>query len=348
MNMQQHPLISVIVPVYNMEKYLPKCLDSILGQTYKNLEIILVDDGSSDGSGDLCDRYAAKDIRIKVIHQNNKGVSGARNVGLDLASGEYIGFVDPDDYIAPKMYELLLKHILQDGADIATCGNVTLKPDGKRILGRFATQTAHLYTDNVIWLKDFLPYEANHVLWNKLFRKEIIGQVRLDETLVRGDDLEFLVRLFAEPLRITYFPHALYYYLVREHSIVHTKKIPFYIGEYTAWQRAFRIVKQTHQQHPSGVISQAWIKQIYVNFMVPKEFKLALLIILLDKEEKYTQLLKQLQNSFRSLYESTDKFPFGFILRAWIYFFGRYPSLTVHLPRLPGVRQMCYYYIVHR
>ena len=102
-------MISIIVPVYKAEKYLSRCVDSILGQTYKDLEVILVDDGSPDGSGVLCDAYAAKDSRVRVIHKENGGVSTARNVGLDAAGGDYISFVDSDDYVDPDMYEKMVK-----------------------------------------------------------------------------------------------------------------------------------------------------------------------------------------------------------------------------------------------
>ena len=106
-----NPLISIVVPVYNAEKTLEKCLDSILCQTYHCLEIILVNDGSTDSSGNICDDYATKDNRIQVIHKQNGGVSSARNVGIDAASGDYIGFVDSDDWIDPRMYEVLQKSI---------------------------------------------------------------------------------------------------------------------------------------------------------------------------------------------------------------------------------------------
>ena len=114
-------LISVIVPVYNIEAYLRKCIDSILAQTYTNLEIILVDDGSTDNSGEICNEYAAKDARIRVIHKGNGGLSSARNTGIDIATGKYIGFVDSDDYLAPDMYEKLLGAIVNNHADISVC-----------------------------------------------------------------------------------------------------------------------------------------------------------------------------------------------------------------------------------
>lgn len=115
-------LISIIVPVYNVEKYLNKCIDSIINQTYKNIEIILVDDGSTDNSGKICDEYLLRDSRIKVIHKNNGGLSSARNEGINISSGEYIGFVDSDDWVEPNMYEEMYKKILYSNADIVDCG----------------------------------------------------------------------------------------------------------------------------------------------------------------------------------------------------------------------------------
>lgn len=116
-----NPLISVIVPIYNVEAYLPRCLDSIVNQTYRNLEIILVDDGSPDNCGAICDEYANRDSRIRVIHKVNGGSSAARNAGLDVARGEYIGFVDSDDIIRPEMYELLLNALRESEKKIACC-----------------------------------------------------------------------------------------------------------------------------------------------------------------------------------------------------------------------------------
>ena len=115
-------MISIIVPVYNVEKYLSRCLDSILVQTYRDFELILVDDGSTDRSGAICDEYASRDERIKLIRQSNQGLSVARNVGLDAARGDYIGFVDSDDYIHPETYQILLDALLKYDADLSVCG----------------------------------------------------------------------------------------------------------------------------------------------------------------------------------------------------------------------------------
>ena len=125
-------LISIIVPVYNVENYLRKCVDSIINQSYKNLEIILVDDGSTDSSGKICDEYSLKDSRIKVIHKKNGGLSDARNAGMEIASGDFWGFVDSDDYIDSDMYSVLLENLLGAEADLSACGRI-FTYDGKEI-----------------------------------------------------------------------------------------------------------------------------------------------------------------------------------------------------------------------
>ena len=122
--------VSVIIPVYNVEKYIRKCIESVCGQTYRNLEIILIDDGSPDKSGEICDEYAAADSRIKVIHLENGGVSRARNIGLDMATGKYIGFVDSDDYIRPGMYETLVDNMEKENVDTVICGFISVTEEG--------------------------------------------------------------------------------------------------------------------------------------------------------------------------------------------------------------------------
>ena len=126
----EKPLLSIIVPVYDVERYLQKCIDSILAQTFTDFELILVDDGSPDNCPALCDAAAAKDARIRVLHQKNGGLSAARNAGLDVARGEWIGFVDSDDYISPEMYEILYKAVQSTGSDLALCDYVKVDETG--------------------------------------------------------------------------------------------------------------------------------------------------------------------------------------------------------------------------
>lgn len=122
-------MISVIIPVYNVEPYLRKCLDSVVNQTYKELEIFIIDDGSTDGSGAICDEYVKADKRIRVFHTENRGLSCARNLGLDEVKGEWIGFVDSDDWIEPDMYEVLLTRAKETGADVVECSFIRLYPE---------------------------------------------------------------------------------------------------------------------------------------------------------------------------------------------------------------------------
>lgn len=169
------PKISVIVPIYNVEKFLRRCIDSILAQTYTNLEIILVDDGSPDGCPAICDEYAEKDDRIVVIHKENGGVSSARNSGLDNVSGDLIGWVDPDDYIEPDMFETLFNLKEKVNADISICS--------VNVFGLYENQI--IYSDSLLskeeYLKLLLSNKIQSFLWNKLFSKELFAGIKFAE-----------------------------------------------------------------------------------------------------------------------------------------------------------------------
>ena len=168
-------MISVIVPIYNVEEYLPACIESILNQTYRDLEILLIDDGSTDNSGKICDEYAEKDKRCIVIHQQNKGSSGARNTGLDNAKGEYISFIDGDDYIHPQMLEILYKEIEKENCDFAMISH-------KKVFNKLEQNKDIEGNINVIYLNrhvlisglynktNFLESDFQAV-WNKLYKK---------------------------------------------------------------------------------------------------------------------------------------------------------------------------------
>lgn len=168
-------LISIIVPVYNVEPYLRKCLDSIINQTYQNLDIIIVDDGSTDGSGQICDYYQSADRRIRVFHKKNEGLSSARNLGLQHAKGEFIGFVDSDDFIDLDMYESML-HEMDDDVDIVTCGRYICFPKEKHCKGRLAYFMAkRIKMNNVTAVEEFLKHEIiSFSVCDKVFRKEVL------------------------------------------------------------------------------------------------------------------------------------------------------------------------------
>lgn len=211
------PLLSIIVPIYNVEKYLEQCIDSIVGQTYKNLEIILVNDGSTDSSGLLCDNYQKKDNRIRVIHKNNEGVSSARNVGLQYATGELLGFVDSDDYLESTMYSELWANMLQTNSDLACCA---YKKIAKNEIYDFFTgeiielSGLEMLEGMVIGLKGCIISPS---VANRLYKKETFEKLLFPEGRIYEDKLvstEVLLRVH----KVVYLNKALYNYRIREGS----------------------------------------------------------------------------------------------------------------------------------
>lgn len=214
-------LISIIVPVYKTQPYLRKCLNSIIRQTYKNLEIVLVDDGSPDDCGKICDEYAARDLRIKVIHQRNSGLSSARNEGLKIASGEYIGFADSDDWIEADMFETLYRGALEYKADIAICGFYFVRDNKCRAVNEKQTvlydredAIHHLILDDTF---------TNHV-WNKLYKRKLFENVYFPDGRT-FEDVATTYKLFEKSDRVVFLNSCKYYYLQREDSIVGVRAI---------------------------------------------------------------------------------------------------------------------------
>lgn len=212
------PLISVIVPAYNIEKYIVRCLDSIIAQTYKNLEIIVVDDGSGDSTGAIIDKYKEKDSRVIPIHKKNGGVSSARSCGLSVASGEYIGFVDGDDYIEPEMYEILIRNMMKYHTDISHCGYKMVFPDGHEDFyygsGKLIEQN---HRDGV---RDLLRGDfVEPGLWNKLYHRSIVEGYKesslWDETIRINEDLLMNYIFFSKAKSAIYEDLPLYYYILR-------------------------------------------------------------------------------------------------------------------------------------
>lgn len=209
-------LISVIVPVYNVEEYIRECLNSIINQTYKKLEIILIDDGSTDKSGEICEEYMAKDNRIKVIHQRNAGLSDARNAGIEIATGNYIQFIDSDDYIDEDMLETLYNLIIENDADIAMCSNYILK-DG--IKSCECSNKKYIY-DRKEALKEILIDETiRSYSWNKLAKKELFDKIRFPSKRVFEDVLT-TPKLFEKSNKVVFLDTPKYYYRQRNGSIL--------------------------------------------------------------------------------------------------------------------------------
>lgn len=213
-------LISVIVPVYNMEDYLARCVESILAQTYQNLEIILVDDGSSDRSPQMCDAYAGRDARIKVIHKANGGLSDARNAGLSQASGAYIGFVDSDDWIEPGMYQMMYGMGRKYQAQVVICRYAEIY--GDRVEDGSGNNIVLLSRDEVldIYICGHPQYKIYNSVWSKLFKREIIGDTRFPVGR-NSEDIVFTTKALCRLNRCVYLDTAYYNYVrEREGSIM--------------------------------------------------------------------------------------------------------------------------------
>lgn len=215
------PKISIIVPVYNCEKYISNCINSILEQSFKDFELILVDDGSSDRSFEICESFAKKDSRVRAIHQPNSGVSRARNRGLDESKGEYIGFVDGDDCIDKEMYERLYKNLADNNADISICGivNYFVKKDGTTEKVRQSQVDGFWIFSREQALKEALQsrlYSVNPV--NKLFKRELFDKLRYPEGKI-SEDAFLIPVVISKAGKVVYDSKPMYYYLRRENSI---------------------------------------------------------------------------------------------------------------------------------
>lgn len=212
-------LISVIVPVYKVEKYLDRCVQSIVDQTYRNLEIILVDDGSPDNCGAMCDAWAEKDSRIKVIHKENGGLSDARNAGMAAATGEYIAFVDSDDWIEPEMYQRLYDALITTDSDIASCGARRVWLDAKP-----AQEVCATYKDSVLEYEDIMKAFISsdgviQTVWDKLYRRNILINVPFPVGMIHEDEF-WSWQVIARAKRVVTVKESYYNYLQRSSSIM--------------------------------------------------------------------------------------------------------------------------------
>ena len=214
-----HALISVIVPAYNVEKYLARCLDSILTQTYTNIEVILIDDGSTDETGRICDDYAGKDERVKVIHQVNQGLAEVRNVGLREAKGEWIQFVDSDDWIEPNTLETCYRYAQEYNADIVSFQYIQETDSGKSYSAVKEHKPPEVMTSEKALSVIFIPQFIDVAAWNKLVRKECYHGVVYPKGKLY-EDTYTTYKVIANAERVLYITNEFYHYLRRKDSIM--------------------------------------------------------------------------------------------------------------------------------
>lgn len=224
------PLISIIIPVYNAESYIRRCIESVLSQTYKEIQVILINDGSTDNTLSILEEYSRSDSRIQLINKDNSGVSKTRNIGIDISDGEYIGFVDADDYLEPEMYEKLYNAIKKTAADVACCGYYqdfdTYKYEisvDDSLLADNKTYYELCGTSNILgqYFRQDIRSGIGDGNWNKLFRKDIISDIRYDNTLY-CEDVDFQIKVFEKCKKVVCIKEMLYHYV--DNSFSATKK----------------------------------------------------------------------------------------------------------------------------
>lgn len=299
-------MISIIVPIYRVECYLRRCIDSLLAQTYKDLEIILVDDGSPDNSSLICDEYAMKDHRIRVIHQGNTGLSAARNAGMKVASGTYIGFVDSDDYVEPRMYENLIRIIEANNADIAMCG-CRIVAESSEIIGNDIFEENAVYKIDEIISRFVLTLKT--ASWNKLYRSSSVKGSQFPSGRIHGEDLVFIMSVLAPTTTLATTSYVGYNYIKRENSIttgifkqssfdevwckdeayrLMSEKFPVFEREVLLWQLRSRmnlIRKMTKSGDPFLYTKQeeyrCWINANKNRFKcIPRKWKIEIILLL--------------------------------------------------------------------
>lgn len=246
-------MISIILPIYNTESYLPKCIESILNQTYRNIEIIGVDDGSTDGSEMILDNYAREDPRIKVIHKKNGGESSARNVGLQMMSGQYVAFIDCDDWIEPDMYEKLIAYMLEKNVDMVASSWYRDRDDSsEKIQNRLPVSEKTFGREellNYIYKRD--DYRGFSYMWNKLYKRKLFYDadhklMLFDEDLILGGDVLYLGKLVVNTKSAVYIDKAFYHYNQRATSGCHTEDLDKREDWLEAYRRLILYIENMH------------------------------------------------------------------------------------------------------
>ena len=311
------PLVSIVVPVYNVEPYINKFLESVLNQTYKNLEIICINDGSTDGSGDILDEFAAKDSRLAIIHQSNAGCAIARNIGLDHATGDYIGFVDPDDWVELNFYEKAVKLAEETHADIVITNFIREYTHSSEVMINYKSVPDLFYDNNDAFQYGFEAdvYRGFKMfLWNKLFisrlftTKERNGlELRTMSDLVSGSDIFLTSQCFLNAGTFAYTNDAFYHYRIRDNSAMRSNEFARRVGSMVAQERivdmlikhnlskdAINLVKRFHTYYCSQLAEFAFSINEGDNLEYSKENIRKYLKEYIDSNSEYPERIERI------------------------------------------------------
>ena len=236
--------VSVIVPVHNGERFLRACLDSILHQTYQDLEVLLVDDGSTDASGAICDEYAAQEERVTAVHQKNGGLSAARNAGLERAQGTYLCFVDSDDFLDSRMLETLCRDLQEQDADVAVVGFRMFEREEELAPAELAVPVQCMTGREAI-RSTLVSDKLGDFAWNKLYKRELFRDIRYPLGRMM-EDQGTTYRIFQQCSKVVYRPVPLYYYYQRPDSILHRRNMKFYEDKLDMGYQKYRAIKEAY------------------------------------------------------------------------------------------------------
>ncbi len=263
-------LISIIVPVYNVKPFLDECISSIISQTYAKLEIIIVDDGSTDNCSAICDKWAEKDNRITVIHKTNGGLSDARNAGLAVATGDYIGFVDADDYIRSDMYEILINDIITKESDIAMCGVMQFWESGKTL--SFTKDVQGVFDTDAAILELLHEESIKQPVWYKLYKKEVIKDLLFPVGKLHEDVL-WSYHAIGNAKRVSVNNSHCYFYRQRTESIMGAKFTLRRLDAIVAKCESVEYIRHKFPQYTDVAISNLWFACIYSMQRVLRDIK---------------------------------------------------------------------------
>ena len=305
------PLISVIVPVYKVEGYIDNCLGSLLEQSYSNWEAILVDDGSPDSSGEICERYARRDSRFKVVHKENGGQSSARNLAMEHVEGDYIFFLDSDDFLAVDAFEYLMAVALENDADIVQCDYIR----------GCTTEFPELSTKSQLKLFDqrtiFTHYAAKIIPWGKLYRREVIGDIRFPEGLINEDDFT-VWKYYYNASIIVVSNRPLYYYTVNPGSTMSQKVRKPDLRYFEAYRERIDYFNGRGEVDLEAVSRVQWMKSLVITYSNPFLTKL-----------QRQEILSRFIDNYEALWQLDFRIPTK--LNAIFHMFRRMPWLASKL-----------------
>ena len=287
-------LISVIVPVYNVKAYLERCVNSILKQSYENLEVILVDDGSTDDSKNICDSFAASDGRVRVIHQSNKGVATARNTGINNSNGEFICFVDSDDYIHPDFVRFLYTKLIENDCDICMCNHLVTDEWNYSINVNWDTPIDVYSRDQIFDMFYTNMHGSIIMLWNKMIRRECIADIKFDDGYIHEDEGTTFKFLY-NAKKIAFSSEVLYFYYSRDESITGVPYDGKRLDILKAYENRLSFYKEHSEKKLFDRECQYYLSEILANY-----YKVS--ILLKDKET-----LQRLREKYSGVYKTADK-----------------------------------------